>query len=280
MNPQDGTKAVFEATVYDADKPISDPVVYEFIFEAAPTVTPRPGTIGGGGLVLNENRDRVVEALNQMQEDDYSPINDGSAYLSDTIEIVLSNDGMELDNITDPQASKAEQGDEVLATCLGTQDDGVTPYYDARLKPVYKDVSKYVVAGNATLKNATIETATKKDYVLYYRAMVKVIDRAAADAVSVYNNPAYVTADDKYDAFIATAAADVISVIDAEFAGVADTTLKNDIKTLAVAYCMELFTTAKDPANKDTIKSELSALTAPLTIDQFAAILTDYLLMS
>lgn len=275
--PKNGTSAKITAKVTDDGKVVSDVQTYEFTFgtaTASPTPSARPsgsGTISGGGTSdkLDINEDRVVKALKAIQKDIYSDINNGSRYLKDAIEIILANDGMDVDDITSPQASKAEQGAEELKKYIHSEK------YDL-LADVYVDVVKYVVANSDTMKNADIETETKKDYVLYFRAMIQIIDAAADDAVAIYNANADKSADEKFNLFIMKAADTVISTIDTVFAGSANTDLKNEIKTLAVQYCTTIFTNNK---GNQTIKDQLGSLTGDVTLAVFAGILKDHLLM-
>lgn len=278
-NPGANTKALIKASVFDSDKLVSTPVTYEFTFGAA--ATEKPSGSSGGGLSggssssskLDEDRDRVVEALQQMKADDYSVINDGSKYLNNPIEIVLANDGMDVADITSPQASKAADGKTELANYI---DDAKY----TQLKGVYEDVVKYVIANSPTFRDldaSTIATETKKDYVLYFRAMVAVIDAAADSAVAIYNNDAYGTPDDKFNAFILATPNTVLDTIETELtaAGAGDE-LKAEITEQAVNYCSTIFTTNR---HNQTIKDQLTALEGDLTIEVLAGILNDYLLM-
>lgn len=273
-DPKDGTSAKITAKITDDGKDVSNTETYEFTFGAAsPTPTQRPsGSIIGGGSTtsLDENRDRVVEALEAIQTSDYSDINDGSRYLKELIDIILANDGMDIADITSPQASKADQGQAELQKYIDSEKYTV-------LSDVYQDVVKYVVANSNTFKNAEIKTATKKDYILYFRAMINVIDLAADDAIAIYNGNPDKTADEKFNMFILKAANDVITTIDTVFDGSADTELKNEIKTLATSYCTTLFT---DNRGDQSIKDKLAGLTGDLTLRVFAEILNAHLLMN
>lgn len=285
-DPKDGTSAKITVKVTDNGEDASQTKTYEFTFGSgaspSPTPTNRPGggsPITGGGTstpsptpvpTLDPNEDRVAKALEQMRTNNFADINNGDQYLSDPVEIVIANDGMEIDDITSPQASKADQGKAVLDTLI-----------DERLSPVYEDVAKYVVNESTALQDfPKFETANKKEFVVYFRAMVKVVDVAAQSAVDIYNDPKYTTADAKYNAFIVDTPNDVIEKIDEvlEDAAITDSGFKNEIKTQAVAYCLAMFTAGED--DKDSIKDQLAAAGGTLTIDLLATILADHLVMA
>lgn len=282
--PNAGTSAKVTVKVQDSGKVVSAEKTYEFTFGTVvepttpPTQRPTGGITGGPAskpTPTPDTSDRARDALQQIKADSFAAIDapvDGA--LTDPIDIILSNDGMDIDDTTSVQTSQAANG----ATELANNVDA-TKYADANFKKIYKDVIRYVVANSAALGAIDaddITTDNKKDYILYFRAMIEVVDTAADSAIAIFNNDAYEGADAKYAAFIVNAPNAVLDKIDAELASMPDSALKNEIKDMAVAYCLAMFTEGDADL---ALKQELAGMTEDMTFAKLAEVLSAYLVM-
>ena len=153
----------------------------------------------------------------------------------------------------------------------GEYDDVVT---GKALKSTYEDVARYVVDNSDVFADATVTTATKFEYVSYFRAMVKTIDAAANDAIKAYKDALANggTKDAAYDAFKAAAVVSLANSLEAESL---DDEQFADLSAMALAYVAELVTNAGDLS---AIKVELEGIGADnLTVDTLATMLDKYL---
>lgn len=153
----------------------------------------------------------------------------------------------------------------------GEYDDVVT---GKALKSTYEDVARYVVDNSDVFADATVTTATKFEYVSYFRAMVKTIDAAANDAIKAYKDALANggTKDAAYEAFKAAAVVSLANSLEAESL---DDEQFADLSAMALAYVAELVTNAGDLS---AIKVELEGIGADnLTVDTLATMLDKYL---
>ncbi len=281
-NPTETSSATITVSITDDGTEIASKV-YEISFGAAtpsPSATVRPsgGLTGGGSrptstptptpTPLPEDRDRVVEALQGYQSGDYNVLAGDTGYMTDMLGVILSNDGNEDFDTEGSQTADAENAQAVL-------DNIIKSNKFKTLRNINENVIQYVIANNETLRTASIETDTKKEYVLYFRAMVEVIDQAAEKAVKIYNDPTYTTATEKYNQFMLAEATIINDVFETYATELPNTTLNDEVKQLAINYCLALYKKAQD--NGDSIKDDLNNAN-PLTYKKFAEILNKYLL--
>lgn len=285
-NPTETSSATIAVSITDDGTEIASKV-YEISFGAAtpsPSATARPsgGLTGGGSRPTStptptppfEERDRVVEALQGYQNEKYDVLSgdDSSKYLTDMLAVILSNDGNADFDTSISQTSLAENAQTVLDTVIPA--DKFTT-----LRKINENVIQYVIANNATLKAASISTETKKEYVLYFRAMVNVIDQAALAAIDVYGDDSIVGADAKFEEFSINRAPQIIVDMfnDPAYSELKDSDMKNAIQIMAINYCTALFNKGQQDATN--IKDQLEEVAADgLTYEEFIAILDQYLL--
>lgn len=220
-------------------------------------------------------RDRVVESLKGYQamkgraeeatinvlaadEVDASLTNafaDGKWWTNDMLAVIVTNDRNKLED------NKADQNYENIV--------------DAKLlDKVYNDVARYVVDNSSVFATANVTSATKFDYVQYFRAMIKTIDAAAEKAVEAYNDELANggNRDTAMQKFYAAAATAVVESLAAE-------KLENneEIGTLAVSYVAALIEKA---GGLGAIDEQLSVngVNQPATVEQLASMLNAALL--
>ena len=282
-NPTETSSATITVSITDDGTEIASKV-YEISFGAAtpsPSATVRPsgGLTGGGSRPTStptptppfEERDRVVEALKGYQSGNYNVLAGDTGYMTDMLGVILSNDGNEDFNTGGSQTAYAKNAQNVL-------DNIIKPNKFDTLRNINKNVIQYVIANNETLKKARIDTGTKKEYVLYFRAMVNVIDQAALAAIDVYDNDSFVGADAKFEEFSKNCVPQIVVNMFANYPELTDDAMKTNIKTEAVNYCTALFNKGQQDATN--IKDQLAAATedGTLSYEEFIAILDQYLL--
>ncbi|MBQ8637230.1 MAG: S-layer homology domain-containing protein [Clostridia bacterium] len=224
---------------------------YVWIDEASGiTVNPALEEITGNRIfttttITAQKRDRVVESLkgyqamkgkglnvktvNVLSADEVdSSLAEPNSFLSnkwwtnDMLEVIVTNDRDNYADMFDPDKSNVIIGE------------------DEVLKPIYDDVARYVVDNNADFETAPIDSTTKRDYVLYFRAMVATIKAAADDAVQAYQDArasGTTTKEAAYELFLAAAVTGATNSlntsIDAEALGDGK---KTELKDLALGY--------------------------------------------
>ena len=281
-NPTETSSATITVSITDDGTEIASKV-YEISFGAAtpsPSATVRPsgGLTGGGSRPTStptptppfEERDRVVEALKGYQSGNYDVLAGDTGYMTDMLGVILSNDGNKDFDTKGSQTAYAKNAQDVLDTIIDADK------FDT-LRDINENVIQYVIAKNETLRTAFIDTDTKKEYVLYFRAMVDVINKAAETAIIVYSDDTYVGADAKFEEFSKTCVPQIVTGMFANYPELKDDAMKTNIKTEAVNYCTALFNNGQqDAAN---IKDQLEEVAANgLTYEEFIAILDQYLL--
>lgn len=284
-NPTETSSATITVSITDDGTEIASKV-YEISFGAAtpsPSATVRPsgGLTGGGSrptstptptpTPLPEDRDRVVEALQGYQSGDYDVLAGDTGYMTDMLGVILSNDGNEDFDTEGSQTAYAENAQAVLDTIIDADK------FDT-LRDINENVIQYVIANNEDLRIASIDTDTKKEYVLYFRAMVDVINKAAETASKVYSDDTYVGADAKFEEFSKKCVPRIVTDMFANYPELKDDAMKTNIKTEAVNYCTALFNKGQQDATN--IKDQLAAATedGALSYEEFIAILDQYLL--
>lgn len=281
-NPTETSSATITVSITDDGTEIASKV-YEISFGAAtpsPSATARPsgGLTGGGSRPTStptptppfEERDRVVEALQGYQSGNYDVLAGDTGYYIDMLGVILSNDGNEDFDTKGSQTAYAENAKAVLDTIIEADK------FD-KLRDINKNVIQYVIANNETLRTASIDTDTKKEYVLYFRAMVNVIDQAALAAIDVYGDDSFVGADAKFEEFSTNRAPQIIVYMFNNYPELTDSDMKNAIQGMALYYCTALFTKGQQDATN--IKDQLEKVAADgLTYEEFIAILGQYLL--
>ena len=281
-NPTETSSATIAVSITDDGTEIASKV-YEISFGAAtpsPSATVRPsgGLTGGGSRPTStptptppfEERDRVVEALKGYQSGNYDVLAGDTGYLTDMLGVILSNDGNKDFDTEGSQTAYAKNAQAVLDTIIDADK------FDM-LRDINENVIQYVIAKNETLRKAPIDTDTKKEYVLYFRAMVNVIDQAALAAIDVYDNDSFVGADAKFEEFSKSCVPQIVVNMFANYPELEDDAMKTNIKTEAVNYCTALFNNGQQDATN--IKDQLEEVAADeLTYEEFIAILDQYLL--
>lgn len=147
-------------------------------------------------------------------------------WTNDMLEVIVTNDRDNYAEMFTPDKSNVIIGE------------------DEVLKPIYDDVARYVVDNNADFETAPIDSTTKRDYVLYFRAMVATIKAAADDAVQAYQTArasGTTSKEDAYDIFLlaaVTGATNSLNTsIDAEALG---DEKKAALATLATGYLTKM----------------------------------------
>lgn len=277
----------FRASLVDATEgtAIGSNAEYTINFEKVSTGS---GSLTGGSRVtpVDDSRDRVVESLadyqNGLTNDSGTRkvANDQSRHgiSNDMLKVILTNDGM---TTFDKDAVQTKDAARVAASYTGmmtTLKDTDSHY--ATLFPIYEDVIRYVLVNNTTLKNATVTTENKADYVYLFRAMVTTVNEAANAACAVYNDSANATksAQERYDLFqvaATKAVGDALAAYEAELSDATKAEFTN-IKTLATNYCLALFTSSK--SDKDSLKADLeNVAVGEMNVNKFVGFLKKYI---
>ncbi len=120
------------------------------------------------------------------------------------------------------------------------KDNIIVDLYDGVLKPVYDDVARYVVDNSPGFATADVNSTTKREYVLYFRAMIGTIEAAFNDAVQAYQTArtsGTTSKEDAYDIFLLAAVTGATNSLNSsiEFEGLGDEK-KAELATLATGY--------------------------------------------
>ena len=225
-----------------------------------------------------ETRDRVVEALQGYQAmegagtdaktenalagdtvDESTEIYDSTNktwWTNDMLEVIVTNDKDKLSDTPD-----------------GTTYDNVVD--GKALYSTYNDVARYVVDNSDYFATAAIDSASKFEFIKYFRAMVSTIDAAANDAIDAYKT-ALSNGQTKEEAYEAFQSAAIVSLSESLTNAGLDDSQKTDLSAMALAYVAELVTKAGDLGS---IKTELEELGVDnLNVDTLATMLDKYLI--
>ncbi len=255
-----GTPATPEEVV-NGNRPTSVPMPdddksmeYVWIDEDNNTVNPAFETITDDRIFTTDGttqkRDRVVESLKGYQsmkgkgftvktvevldaDDVDSSLVAPNSFLNnkwwtkDMLEVIVTNDRDNYAEMFNPD-----------------KDNIIVDLYDGVLKPVYDDVARYVVDNSAGFATANVNSTTKREYVLYFRAMIGTIEAAFNDAVQAYQDAraiGTVSKEEAYDMFLVAAVTGATNSlntsIDAEALG---NDKKAELATLAAGYLTKM----------------------------------------